>query len=543
MRILILDADPLVLMALADTVRRRLPGVEANTASSLHAGLKKLAHTGYDAILSDARLPDAPGVAAISVLRQRHPDIPIILMSVELGKDLMAYATLSGVYLFLHKPVEPNVLMAMLNRVIEHTSAGRQIDELTQKVNRHTKRARKVIAHARLMLEAKDRLLGRRQEALATSEHMREQLAKTLSAFPQGVVALDRSWRIGWLNELVPPVFRLKLQDDLVGKGLWEACPDLADSDFERECRRAVCEQRPVHFKAHFPGEDQPYGVDAVPHKDGLSIFISEGRQPDDAAYRPHDAAASSDLPHSLSTISGDHKEAAGNDADNLQSTGHRGDLSGTCLTQQVQATREAERARIARDLHGDLGQLLTALQLDLAWLETRLPQEQLPALLKVRFMTHLVNRITDSVHRICNELQPEILDDLGLVGAIQWQASAFEHRTGLRCIVSMKDVDRLDAKLSTELFRVVQELLTHVARHAKATVIWVTLKKETGSFIVLEVVDNGRRSTESDTTPTSSYLNLRERVMLLGGHLAINGIPGQGTTVTVKIPCTDVAE
>src|SRR5947209_774410 len=102
MHILILDADPIILSSLGDTVRRRLSGAEVNTAASLHAGLKKLAHTDYAAVISDARLPDAPGVAAISVLRQRYPNTPIILMSIELGQDLMAYATLSGVHCFLH---------------------------------------------------------------------------------------------------------------------------------------------------------------------------------------------------------------------------------------------------------------------------------------------------------------------------------------------------------------------------------------------------------------------------------------------------------
>ena len=545
MRILILDADPLVLVALADTVRCRFPGVEANTASSLHAGLKKLAHTQCDAIVSDARLPDAPGVAAISVLRQRHPDIPIILMSVELGKDLMAYATLSGVYLFLHKPIEPNVLVAMLNRVIEHRRPGRQIHQLTQKANRHTKRARKAIAHARLMLEAKDRLLSRRQDALATSEQTRDQLARTLGSLPHGVLALDRSWRIGWLNECVPQVFRIRPRDELLGKGLWEECPDLADSHFERECQRAVREQRPVHFQARFPGEDRRFDIDAIPHEGGLSVFIlnGAGRQPLDAAPQAQGAAASSDHHHPLSKSCSDPEGAAGNaghDADNQRGRGHGGDISWERLSQEVHTAREAERARIARDLHDDLGQLLTVLKMDLAWLDARLPQEQLPALLKVRFMTHLVNRITDTVQRICSELRPEILDDLGLAAAIQWQASTFEHRTGLRCIVSIKDMDRIDGALSTGLFRIVQELLTDVARQAQATVVWVTLKKEDGWFI-LEVAENGQGFTESDTPATSSkLLSLRERVTLLHGELTINGMPGQSSTVSVRIPTAD---
>lgn len=541
MRILILDADPIVLMALADTVRRRLPAVEVNTASSLHAGLKKLAHTDYNAIVSDARLPDAPGVAAISILGQRHPDIPIMLMSAELGQDLMAYATLSGVYFFLHKPIEPNVLVAMLNRVIEQRRFGWQIHQLTQKANRHTKRARKAIAYARLLLEAKERVLSRRQEALAESEHVRDQLAKTLDSFLHGVLAFDRSWRMVWLNGSVPQVFRMKPREELLGKGLWEECSHLVGSHFEQECQRAVREQLPVRFQARFAGEDQRYDVDAVPHEDGLSVFIvSAAVRPSlDAARRAEDTAASLDLSHPLSMISGGHEDAEGIDGVDQQEESHRDDLRKR-LSQQIHIAREAERARIARDLHDDLGQLLTALKMDLAWLDTRLPQEQLPALLKVRFMTHLVNRITDTVQRICSELPPEILDDLGLAAAIQWQASTFEHRTGLRCIVSIKDMDRVDGELSTGLFRIVQGLLTNAARHAGATVVWVTLKKEADWFI-LEVSDNGRGLTDSDTPSIShKLLSLRERVMLMRGELTINGMPGQGASVSVKIPTAD---
>lgn len=539
MRLLILDADAVVLMALADTVRRRLPGVDVNTASSLHAGLKKLAHTNYEAIVSDARLPDAPGVAAISILRQRYPDISIILMSTELGQDLMAYATLSGVFFFLHKPIEPNVLVAMLNHVIEQRKFGWQVHQLTHKANRHTKRTRKAIAYARLLLEAKERVLSRRQEALSTSEHMRDQLAKTVDSFQHGVLAFDRSWRVAWLNGTVPQAFLMKPREELLGKVVWEECSDLVGSHFEQECQRAVREQLAVHFQASFAGDNPCYDVDAIPHEDGLSIFIAKAavRQPFDAPRGAQDTAASSDLPHPLSRMSGNHEGATGISGHASQEEGHRGDVSWEGLSRKIQTAREAERMRIARDLHDDLGQLLTALKMDLAWLDTRLPQEQLPVLLKVRFMTHLVNRITDTVQRICCELRPEILDDLGLEAAVQWQASTFEHRTGLRCIVSIKDMEGIDGELSTGLFRIVQELLTNVARHARATVVWVALKKEAGWFM-LDVSDNGRGFADSDTPPTSpKLLSLRERVMLLRGELAINGMPGQGTSVSVKIP------
>ncbi|MDQ6733374.1 MAG: response regulator [Nitrospirota bacterium] len=526
MHILILDADPIVLCTLADTVRRRLPGAAVNTAASLHAGLKKLAHTDYDAILSDARLPDAPGVAAISILRQRHPDTLIMLMSAELGQDLMAYATLSGVYFFLHKPIEHNVLIAMLNRVIEQRRLGRQIHQLTTKANRHTKRARKAIAYARLLLEAKERLLSRRHETLAESEKWRYRLAKTLDRVRHGVMAFDRSWRIVWLNEAVPQVFRMKPREEWLGKEIWEECSDLAGSRFEQECRRAVRDQLAVQFKARFPPEEGWYHIQAVPDDDGLSVFLERT------------AAAQ----HPLSKLSNDVEPASSREIDaDRQMVHHEQTVSaqdGTLrLSEQIQRAREAERARIARDLHHDLGQLLTAFKSDLEWLDSRLPQEPLPIVLKVRFMTHMVNRMADTVRRICNELRPAILDDLGLAAAMQWQASTFEHRTGLRCIVSIKGVDRISGQSSTELFRIFQELLAHVARHAGATVFWVTLKEE-AAWLILEVSDNGPGLTGDDTDPQADgFLSLKERTVLLGGNLSIGHSAGQGVAVTVKIP------
>lgn len=526
MHILILDADPIVLCSLADTVRRRLPGAAVNTAASLHAGLKKLAHTDYDAILSDARLPDAPGVAAISILRQRYPDMPIMLMSAELGQDLMAYATLSGVYFFLYKPIEHNVLIAMLNRVIEQRRLGRQIHQLTTKANRHTKRARKAIAYARLLLEAKEHLLSRRQEILADSEKWRSQLAKTLDRVRHGVMTFDRSWRIVWFNETVPQVFRMKPREEWLGKEIWEACSDLAGSRFEQECRRAVRDQLAVQFKARFPTEEGWYHIQAVPDDDGLSVFLERT-----AAQHP------------LSKLSNDVEPASSREiGTDRQMVHHEETVSaqdGTLrrLSEHIQRAREAERARIARDLHHDLGQLLTAFKSDLEWLDSRLPQEPLPIVLKVRFMTHMVNRMADTVRRICNELRPAILDDLGLAAAMQWQASTFEHRTGLRCIVSVKGVDQVSGQSSTELFRIFQELLTHVARHAGATVIWVTLKEE-AAWLILDVSDNGPGLTGDDTDPQADgFLSLKERTILLGGNLSIGHSAGQGVAMTVKIP------
>jgi signal transduction histidine kinase/DNA-binding NarL/FixJ family response regulator len=531
MRILILDADPLVLSALAETVRRRRPDMEAHTASSLHAGLKRLAQADYEAIICDGRLPDAPGVAALSVLRQRYPDTPIMLMSVELGQDLMAYATLSGVYHVLHKPIEHNVLIVLLNRVIEQRQLGRQIRQLTAKAKRHTTRARKAVAYARLLLESKDGLLSRRQDALLKSEEERQRLTKLMDRSRHGIMAFDRSWRIVCLNESVPQIFRLKSREELLGKEVWAECAPLTDSDFERECRRAVRDEVAVQFQSRFPGEDHRHDVHAVPHDDGLSVFMSSpaGEQPSAVGRRP----MSIDAEDRGLGSRGDEIGSLRTDretADAERNSAWRG------LSEQVHTAREAERSRIARDLDDDLGQLLIALKTDLAWLDARLTHDQLPALLKVRFMTHLVNRITDTVRRICSELRPAILDDLGLPAAMQWQATTFEQRTGLRCIVSIQDVGPIDAEPATGLFRIFQELLANTARQAGATVVWITLKEAAG-WLMLEVHDNGRGLTDDMGFHAPTLLTLRERTTLLRGEVSVNGMPGQGTSVSVKIP------
>jgi len=537
MHILILDADPLVLTALADTVRRRLPGLGVHAATSFHAGLKKLTTRGYDALIVEAQLTDASGVAAFSMLHQRYPDTPVILMAAQFDQSLMAHATLSGVYHYLHKPIEQNVFMALLNRVMECRRFGGEIDQLTAKANRHTKRARKAIAYSRLLIEAKERLLSRRQYSLEQSESQRDRLAKVADDLRLGILLLDQSWRIVWLNSMVPPALCAKSREEMLGRLMWEACPDLIGSVFERECRRAAQDQTAIRFVSRFSANDPEYDVDANVCAEGMSILFQQR----EAAEREHGGQGNRGQdPHSFINVSGDQAAVSAQSSITFARGPQQGsspDSNWKHLSEQVQCAREAERARIARDLHDDLGQLLAALKTDLAWLDARLSPQQLPSLLKVRFMAHLVNRMADAVRRICSELRPAILDDLGLAAAMQWQASTFEHRTGLRCIVSIKGIDRLESDQSTGLFRVFQELLTNAPLHARATVVWITLK-EKGSGLVLEVNDNGPDTPQSDLDAKIQNLaNLHERVLLLGGELSLKRQPGQSASIIVTIP------
>jgi signal transduction histidine kinase len=203
---------------------------------------------------------------------------------------------------------------------------------------------------------------------------------------------------------------------------------------------------------------------------------------------------------------------------------------------------REEERTRISREIHDELGQSLTALKMDLSWLVKRLGKEQKPLLEKAGLMSKLIDMNIQTVKRISTELRPGLLDDLGIAAALEWQAEEFKERTGIQCAVSVDPEDiALDRNRSTTIFRVFQETLTNVVRHADATKVKISLKQNNGDLI-LQVRDNGKGITEKQISSPKSIglIGMRERVTFLGGKLKITGDRKKGTTVTVSIPVAD---
>lgn len=216
----------------------------------------------------------------------------------------------------------------------------------------------------------------------------------------------------------------------------------------------------------------------------------------------------------------------------------------------QLQSVREQERTRLARELHDELGQALTAIKIDLSSLRDMLREavgrEQLSGTVapKITSIMNFVDRTIHSVRRISTELRPGILDDLGLVAAVEWAAEDFQARTGIACRVSLPGTDlAIDSGRATALFRILQETLTNIARHAGASRADITLAQENGN-LSLEIHDNGRGIGEKHRSTAGSLgiLGMRERALLLGGDLDIAGDPGCGTTVKVRIPRADRA-
>jgi PAS domain S-box-containing protein len=206
-------------------------------------------------------------------------------------------------------------------------------------------------------------------------------------------------------------------------------------------------------------------------------------------------------------------------------------------LAAHLLSVREEERARISREVHDELGQSLTAVKMDLAWLAGRLPQRNGPMLERIRATRQLADSIIQSIRRISTELRPAVLD-LGLAAAVEWQVQEFQARSGIQCTVRLLAREEVASNASTAMFRIFQETLTNVARHAKATRAEVVLQKQRDRLVLL-IRDNGRGFDQADPSLSKSLglLGMRERAAILGGKVNISSAPGKGTTVSAWIP------
>jgi len=208
-------------------------------------------------------------------------------------------------------------------------------------------------------------------------------------------------------------------------------------------------------------------------------------------------------------------------------------------LAARLQQAREEERALLAREIHDQLSGALTALKMDLSFLANRVPQEDAALTENTESMATLIDATLNSVRNIATQLRPSVLDDLGLIAAIEWQTEEFQNRSGIKCRLDLEwEKVALDKNRSTAIFRIFQEALTNVARHAEASEVWISLKAQAGSLI-LQIRDNGRGITQEEISSSRSLglLGMRERAFAFGGKVVISGVTGQGTTVTLKIP------
>lgn len=213
-------------------------------------------------------------------------------------------------------------------------------------------------------------------------------------------------------------------------------------------------------------------------------------------------------------------------------------------LAARLQRVREEERTGIAREIHDELGQGLTGLKLDIAWVRDRLPRDH-DVRAQCASIVQRIDGTLSAVRRIATELRPSVLDQLGLAAAIEWQGQEFRARTGIEVTMNLcADGCTIPDDLASSAFRILQESLTNVARHARATQVAIRLA-QTIELLTLEIRDNGIGIPLERLEGTASLgiIGMRERALACGGEFSITGQPNQGTTVLLTVPLMPTAE
>lgn len=354
------------------------------------------------------------------------------------------------------------------------------------------------------------RLDARRDQTEARVARAEQQLRQTVEASPTGMLLVDRNGRITLANTEVARLFGYA-RSELLGQPIEALVPALDRTAHALLRARFVAEAAPRRMG----GGREVAGVDRQGHSLPLEVGLAR-----------------------VETLDGEFVLATVTDLRERKQLERIHDAQ--ALRRGVLDAEEAQRKRMAREVHDALGQALTALKLDIGWLARHLPDEPASLHLRAIEMEELTARTIDDVRRLSAELRPAVLDDHGLWAAVRWQVSDFEKRSGLRCTLALPEIEvAWDQGRSTTAFRMLQESLTNVARHAQARSVALAVRLEPQGDAVLEVRDDGCGfSQEQATRPGAlGLLGMRERAELHGGSLAVTGAPGKGTTVTLRMP------
>ncbi|MHB1100635.1 MAG: PAS domain-containing sensor histidine kinase [Burkholderiales bacterium] len=558
------------------------------------AAMKKaLDEESWDAVLSDFNLPEFSTVEALDILKSGNFDIPFIVVSGCIGEEAAVALMKSGAHDFVMKN-NPGRLAPALKRELREAQVRRERGRLEADINRWAE----VFRHAQwgVAIESAD---GRRFENM-NPEFARMygyeigdlKGAALTDFFPPDCCQIpcctpeERVWEATHVRRdgsRFPVLINVSEVMDSRGKTAYRVVnvQDITRLK-ETESALAASEARFHAMTNNVPGMVFQYRLDGTK---GRFSYVSEGAaaicglspshlvsDPDAfmALFSEADTKTFIAARDSSATalgawnwegrilLSGDHVKWI-----NLRATPRRIE-DGSLLWDGVlfnitdsklkeeelrwsremlgqlsahrDTVREEERKSIAREIHDELGQALTALKIDVDWLSRKLPEEAGVGG-KLHSMSKILVGTVDSVRRIAENLRPGMLDDLGLAAAIEWQVEQFGERTGINCDLAMnREEFDLDDRLATCVFRIIQEALTNVARHAGADRVEVNLAEANGK-IELEVSDNGRGFQENPKKRSYGLLGMKERVKMLGGEVDVSSSPGRGTSVRVRLP------
>ena len=490
--ILIVDDTPNNLAVLVTLLEKA--GFKVRPALSGEVALKAVAASLPDLILLDIRMPDMDGFEVCRILKAdpRSRDVPVIFVSAmqDLSDRTAAFA--AGGVDYISKPFFEDEILA---RVRTHLRLSRSTQQLAEMLSTRTAERDETEAHLALVMDCADLAAWDwdiKSGRLVCNERW---------AAMRGLRLADsKSYTASWLSDILP--------DDIKGTT--------------------------ALLEAHFAGNTANFSAEyRIRSANGEIVWVmDQGRVTErDAEGKPLRMLG---IQMDISERKNIEESLAEKTRELADSEKHLAQLS--IFLQQV---REEDRAHFARELHDELGQNLTALRIDF----TRLANHCLPSRCAddARFeaIDQLINATTESVRRICEDLRPGMLDDLGLEAALTSFTKRFTRQYGIACDLALDREDYgLTEPISTAIFRIVQESLTNIARHAQAANAIVSLE-DRGKDLLLTIADDGRGLPAELTGERKTYglLGMRERVNMLGGAIVIDSEPGRGTHIEVTIP------
>ena len=399
-------------------------------------------------------------------------------------------------YQFVKK--DGNTIDALVSAIGERDEEGNVIRSLAVSID-VTERLKAEealkITKEKLSLYSKDL---ERQVAKRTKE-----VADILKYTPAVVYLKDKEGRYRLINSRYEELFGIK-NEDIQGKTSYDIFPEETADQFRRNDMEVLDFGQPIQ------AEEQ------VPQKDGIHAYLS-------IKFPVYDETGAINGVCGISMDITAVKKA--------QEQLRRFSVS-------IIESQEKERTAIARELHDELGQLLTVLRMDLVWMRERLQVTDAKGAERALAMCRLIDETIDDVRSLSVRLRPGVLDTLGLVDALEWIANDFEKRTGTACIFEHHQVPRLNDTLATAAYRIGQEALTNVTRHAQASHVELRIKTQNGNLL-LSVTDNGRGFDTGilSETKTLGVAGMRERAGLVGGQLEVQSSPGTGTAVYFRVP------